>query len=80
MNSDMINEFDDEYCVLSAQVALDQYIQAKIIADIIKEETDIEQKEVLKEIYNEEKEEFLKAKARVDKCMFLNGSPHYNSK
>lgn len=71
---------NDEYCILEAQILLDQYIQAKIIADIIKEETDEEQKEALKIIYQEEKQEFLNAKAVLDKCMFLNGNPNYNSK
>jgi len=70
---EMEHEFEDKYCLISAQRTLEEFVQLKILADIIVEESDAEQKEVLKDIYKEEKEEFLQAKAKLDQCLIING-------
>ncbi|MFH1778021.1 MAG: hypothetical protein ABH952_10745 [Candidatus Omnitrophota bacterium] len=79
-NMDIKKEFEDEYCVLKAEIALEQFVQVKIINDIIKEETDPEQKALLQELLKEEKEEFTRAKAQLDECMIVNSNSYNNHK
>lgn len=73
-NTNMINDFEDRFCLLKAERALEEFVQVKIISDLVKEETDPGQKELLTDLLKEEKEEFLKSKAELDECMFVNGS------
>lgn len=67
-------DFEDKFCLLKAQRALEEFVQLKILAEIIDEETNLEQKQVLQDVYKEEKEEFYKSKADLDQCLYVNGS------
>lgn len=75
---DIEREFEDKYCLMQAQITLEEFVQLKILHDIIDEENDENQKQVLKEIYKEEKEVFLKSKAKLDQCLYVNGNGRGN--
>lgn len=75
-NIDLLHEEEDKFCVLKAEIALEQFVQVKILQEIIKEETDPEQKQILEDFLKEEKEEYRKAKASLDECMLINGNPN----
>ena len=78
-NDNGFEDFEDKYCILQAQIVLEQFVQAKMIKEIMEEETDPEQKQLLKTVLEEEKAEYKKAKAKLDECLIINGNDNpYN--
>jgi len=76
--TELKDEISDEFCVLKAEIALEQFIQVKVLNEILSQETDAEQKKILTEFIQEEKDEFTKAKACLDQCMLLNSNYNHN--
>ena len=77
-STDLKDELPDEYCILKAEIALEQFIQVKVLNEILSQETDPEQKKILIEFIQEEKDEFTRAKASLDQCMILNSNYNHN--
>lgn len=68
------HDFEDKFCLLKAQITLEEFVQLTILKDIIEEELDSEHKQLLKDIYKEEKDRFHRSKAELDQCMYVNGN------